>query len=135
MFLDRTKHHNQIDYIMVQRRFQSSVYITKTRRFPGAGISSYHNLVMMTFCLWLKKMHKQGPIRIKFDLEELKDPDIAQSFQATKGGKFAPLILRDTEDSDTLIYRFNTTTEAATKILGKHQKAKTSLICVTSTGS
>ena len=48
--------HNQIDYIMVKRRFQSSVNIAKTRRFPGADIGSDHELVMMTFRLHLQSM-------------------------------------------------------------------------------
>ena len=53
------EHHNQIDYIMVKRRFQSSVKIGKTRTFPGADIGSDHDLVMMTFCLHLKRVKKQ----------------------------------------------------------------------------
>ena len=44
-------YHNQIDYIMVKRRFQSSVNIAKTRSFPGADVGSDHELVMMTFSL------------------------------------------------------------------------------------
>ena len=45
------KTHNQIDYIMVKKRFSSSVNIAKTRSFPGADIGSDHELVMMTFKL------------------------------------------------------------------------------------
>ena len=52
------KHHNQIDYIMIKRRFQTSVNIAKTRSFPGADIGSDHDLVMMTFKLHLKKVSK-----------------------------------------------------------------------------
>ena len=63
---------HQIDYIMVKRRFQSSVNIAKTRSFPGADIGSDHNLVMMAFSLRLKKCRKQDNIRIKFNLERLK---------------------------------------------------------------
>ena len=48
------KHHNQIDYIMIKRRFQTSVNIAKTRSFPGADIGSDHDLVMMTFKFHLK---------------------------------------------------------------------------------
>ena len=54
------KHHNQIDYIMVMRRFQTSINIAKTRSFPGADIGSDHDFVMMTFKLHLKKVSKQG---------------------------------------------------------------------------
>ena len=46
-------YHNQIDYIMVKRRFQSSVNIAKTRSFPGADIGSDLELVIMTFRLRL----------------------------------------------------------------------------------
>ena len=42
---------NQIDYIMVKRRFQSSVNIAKTKSSPGADTGSGHELVMMTFGL------------------------------------------------------------------------------------
>ena len=43
------KHHNQIDYILVKKRFRSGVNIHRTRSFPGADIGSDHDLVMMTF--------------------------------------------------------------------------------------
>ena len=43
------KHYNQIDYILVKKRFRSGVYIHRTRSFPGAHIGSDHDLVMMTF--------------------------------------------------------------------------------------
>ena len=121
------KHHSQIDYIMVKRRFQSSVNIARTRSFPGADIGSDHDLVMMTFRLRLTKTKKQGPTRIKFDLEKLKDPEISEAFQAMIGGKFAPLTALDQDNinMDTWIDTFNTAvTETASEILGKHQPAK-----------
>ena len=48
-------YHNQIDYIMVRRRFMTSVNTTKTRSFQGADIGSDHDLVMMSFRLHLKR--------------------------------------------------------------------------------
>ena len=65
---------------MVKRRFQSSVNIAKTSSFPGADIGSDHELVMMTFRLRLQKVENQGNIRIRFNLEKLKDPNIAENF-------------------------------------------------------
>ena len=121
------EHHSQIDYIMVKRRFQSSVNITRTRSFPGADIGSDHELVMMTFRLHLRKVKKQGQTRIKFDLEKLKDPEIVDAFQAMIGGKFAPLTILDADetDMDTLISTFNTAvTETASEILGKQRIIK-----------
>ena len=49
------KHNNQIDYILVKKRFRSGVNIHRTRSFPGADIGSDHDLVMMTFRVRLKK--------------------------------------------------------------------------------
>ena len=82
-------YHNQI-YIMVKQRFRSSVNIAKTRSFPAADIGSDHELVMMTFRLRLQTVAKQSNIRIRFNLEKLRYPNIAELFRATIGGKFAP---------------------------------------------
>ena len=121
------KHHNQIDYIMIKRRFQTSVNIAKTRSFPGADIGSDHDLVMMTFKLHLKKVSKQGHSRIRFDLEKLKDPEVAETFKAMIRGKFAPLTLLDADDvnMDDLINKFNVAvTETANETLGKNTHHK-----------
>ena len=121
------KHHNQIDYIMIKTRFRSSINVAKTRSFPGADIGSDHDLVMMTFRLHLKRIQKKGYTRIKFDLEKLKDPKVAEAFQAKIGGKFAVLNILNSDftDMDTLIDNFNTVvTDTAQEILGKHRPAK-----------
>ena len=120
------KHHNQIDYIVIKRRFQTSVNIAK-RSFPGVDIGSDHDLVMMTFKLHLKKVSKQGHSRIRFDLEKLKDPEVAEAFKAMIGGKFAPLTLLDADDvsMDDLINKFNVAvTETANETLGKYRHHK-----------
>ena len=53
--------HNQIDYILVRKRFQSGVKSARTQSFPEADTGSDHDLLMMT-CLHLKnqqaKTHK-----------------------------------------------------------------------------
>ena len=121
------EHRSQIDYIMMKRRFRSGVNIASTRSFPGADIGSDHELVMMTFKLHLKKIKKQGRTRLKFNLERLKDPEIADAFQASIGGKFAPLTILDADDTDidTLMETFNTVvTDTATEILGKQRIVK-----------
>ena len=67
------KHHNQIDYILVKKRFRSGVNIHRTRSFPGADIGSDHDLVMMTFQVRLKEARKPNQPRLRFDLEKLRD--------------------------------------------------------------
>ena len=89
-------------------------------------IWTYSYLVMMTFQVRLKTRKPNQP-RLRFDLEKLRDPDVACTFQATIGGKFAPLIgLRDEDmDMDTMITTYNTAvTDAASEILGKERRRK-----------
>ena len=53
------KHHNQIDYILVKKRFRSGVNIRKTRSFPEADIGSDHDQMIMT--LLGKERHRKNP--------------------------------------------------------------------------
>ena len=113
----------------MKKRFRSGVNIHRTRSFPGADIGSDNDLVMMTFRVRLKKARKPNQPRLRFDLEKLRDPDVACTFQATIGGKLvgAPLIgLSDGDmDIDTMITIYNTAvTEAASEILGKERRRK-----------
>ena len=65
--------------------------------------------------------------RLRFDLEKLRDPDVTYTFQATIGGKFAPLIGLWDEDMDinTMITTYNTAvTDAAGDLLGKERRRK-----------
>ena len=124
--LDR-KHHNQIDNILVKKRFRSGVDIHRTRSFPGADIGSEHDLVMMTFRVRLKKARKPNQPRPRFDLEKLRDPDMACTFQAMIYVKFAPLIgLSDEDmDMDIMITTYNTAViDVASEILGKERRRK-----------
>ena len=73
------------------------------------------------------KDENQGNIRIRFNLEKLKDPNAAEIFRATIGGKFAPLLALENQDTeiDALINSFNTAViETANNIIGKHRPAK-----------
>ena len=99
----------------MKKRFRSGVNIHRTRSFPGADIGSDHDLVMMTFQVRLKMARKRNQPRLRFDLEKLRNPDVACTFQATTGGRFAPLIgLSDEDmDMDTMITTYNTAVTAA----------------------
>ena len=82
---------------------------------------------MMTFQVRLKMARKPNQPRLRFDHEKLRNPDVACTFQATIGGKFAPLIgLSDKDmDMDTMITTYNTAvTDAASEILGKERRRK-----------
>ena len=121
------EHYNQIDYIMVKKRFRSSVNIAKTRNFPGADIGSDHELVMMTFKLHLKRVKQQEQTRVKFYLDKLKDPKVAEEFRAMIGGKFAALTILDVHDTDMdmFINKFNkAVTDTAKETLGSYRPIK-----------
>ena len=55
---------------------------------------------MMTFRLCIQRMKNQGNRKIRFSLEKLNDPNIAENFQATIGGKFAPLLALQNQDTE-----------------------------------
>ena len=124
------QHHNQIDYILVRKRFRSEVNSARTRSFPGADIGSDHDLLIVTFHLRLKRISKPIHTRLKFDVEKLKDPNVLETFQVMIGGKFAPLTIMSNQDTDrdSMITTFNTAvTETASEILGKHRQKKKTL--------
>ena len=84
-------------------------------------------MLMMTFHFRLKKINKPKHTRLQFDLEQLKDPDVLETFQAMIGGKFAPLTIMNNEgaDMDSMITTFNKAMiETASEILGKHRQKK-----------
>ena len=114
------KHHNQIDYTLVWKQFQSGVNGHRTRCFLGADVGSDHDLVMMAFRVRLKKTIKPTQSRLRFDLKELRNADLAGTFQAKMRGKFEPLInLRD-DDIDSTITTYNTAmTDTTSEILAK----------------
>ena len=96
----RQETYNQTYYILVRKQFQSGVNVYRTRSFPGADIGSDYDSVMMTFLFCLKKTKKPTQSRLRFDLEKIRNTDVAGTFRATTGGKFAPLINLRADDTD-----------------------------------
>ena len=99
----------------------------KHELFPGSGIGSDQDLLMITFHLRLERISKPKHTRLKFGVKKLKDPNVLETFQAMTSGKFAPLTIMNNEgtDMDSMITTFNTAvTETATEILGKHCQKK-----------
>ena len=79
----------------------------------------------MTFRVRLKKTKKPNQSRLRFDLDNLRNPDVAGTFQITIGGKIAPLNnLRD-DDIDSMITTYNAAvTDTISEILGKERRRK-----------
>ena len=120
-------HHNQTDYILEKKRFRSGIKTARTRTFPGADVRSHHDMVMMTFQTRLKNSRKPTQPRIRFDLEKLNDPTVMSAFQATIGGRFAPLATLVDEDAvlDSVATHFNkSVTDTTAKRLGKQRRKR-----------
>ena len=64
---------NQIDYIMIRKRYRNSIKSAKT--YPGADIASDHNPVVATFRLTLKRI-KQTHKDNKMNILKLKNQEI-----------------------------------------------------------
>ena len=83
--------------------------------------------MMMTFQVHLKKVRKPNQPRLRFDLEKLRDQDVACTSQATICGKFTPLIgLRDEDmDMNTMITTYNiAVTDLPVRYLGTNVTGK-----------
>ena len=120
-------HHNQIDYILVKKRFRSGIKTARTRTFPGADVGSDHDMMMMTFQTRLKNSRQTTQPRIRFDLEKLNDPTVMSAFQATIGGRFAPLATLVDEDADLdhMVTHLNkAVTDIAAELLGKQRRKR-----------
>ncbi|XP_030751542.1 uncharacterized protein LOC115879046 [Sitophilus oryzae] len=61
---------NQIDFIIINKRYQNSVKSVKT--YPGADILSDHNLLLSKIKIRLKKTRKRNPQK-RLDTQRLKD--------------------------------------------------------------
>ena len=117
-------HHNQIEYLLVKKWFRSGIKTARTRTSPGADVGSNHDMVMLTFQTRLKNLKKPTQPRIGFDLEKLNNPTIMSVFQATIGGRFAPLAMLVDEDADldSMVTHFSkTVTDTAAELLGKQR--------------
>ena len=79
---------------------------------------------MMTFKVKLRASKKARTSGTRFDLEKLKDPEVAEAFRGELAGKFAPLLLLE-HDSQVLSNEFTDIMEkTAEEKLGKARKIK-----------
>ena len=108
-------------------RFRSGIKTARTRTFPGADVGSDRDMVMMTFQTRLKNSKKPTKSRIRFDIEKLNDPTVMNAFQATIGGRFAPLatLVNEDADLDCMVTHFNkAVTDKAAELLGKQRRKR-----------
>ena len=118
--------HNQIDFIVTPQRFKSSINKANTRSFPGADTGSDHDLMLTTIQLKLITKRLTKSPRIRFDLEKLKDPKMAEVFQAEIGEMFTALCVLES-DVDTLVNSLkDRLLSTAEEVLGRRRKKRRS---------
>ncbi|XP_060069052.1 craniofacial development protein 2-like [Ylistrum balloti] len=119
---------NQIDHVLVNRRFRNSV--KDTRVFRSADIGSDHLLVCTTVKLRLRKQCKEKRCeRVKYDIEKLKDADTVRRFNIAVRNRFQVLDNEEFDrEEDEVERKFRviqkTYTETAKEILGRPRKKK-----------
>ena len=91
-----------------------------TRTFPRADVGSDHHLVMIAIKVKLLKKCREKVVCIKYDVEKLKDPNIADQFKAQIGGKFAPLLLLLDVNEQTDPFK-EVMNQAAATVIGKNK--------------
>ena len=106
---------NQIDYILCNQRWRSSIQSAKTR--PGADYGSDHELLIATFRLKLKKVGKTTrPFR--YDLNQ-----IPYDYTVEVTNRFKGLDLIDRVHEDLLKEVCDTVQEAVIKTISRKRNA------------
>ena len=120
---------NQIDHVLINKRFRNSV--NDTRVYRAADIGSDHYLVCTTIKLRLKTQTKgKKNNRVKYDTAKLKEKDILKTFTIRLRNRYqvleeeAPEVEEDEEverDSKMIEEAY---IEVAEAVLGKPRKKK-----------
>jgi len=117
------KIHNQIDHVLIDRRWQTSVL--DVRNFRGADFDTDHCLVIANVRerLAVVKQAAQRFDRQRFNLRKLNEPEVRQQYQIEITNRFAVLEnLTDDEDVDRTWENIKENIETSAKErLGLHE--------------
>ena len=111
---------NQIDYLICQQRWESSVKNAKT--LPGADCASDHNLLMMKVKIKMKRIAKP-PLTRKFDLEKIQT---CNDFSLELKNRFQGLEIDDNSSEEFWSQVKSTVLSVAEEKLPKLDKKKIS---------
>lgn len=87
-----------LDYILISRRFRSSLKDVRAMRGPDCG--SDHYLVRAKVQLRLRRAVRKAPPKTKMDWARLRNPKLRQEFQIALSNKFATLAQLDDVDAE-----------------------------------
>ena len=108
---------NQIDYILVDKRFRNGVRNSKDR--PGADCGSDHNPVVAHLRIKLQQNKKTSKRNSRWNTEVLKDTSVRLQFQRISDEKMANI---DNQNTINLLWSDIKTciTDTATEVCGTH---------------
>jgi len=121
---------NQIDHVLVNKKFRTSV--KDTRVFRSADVGSDHHLIKTHIKVKLKRAPRREERRTRYDVEKLKDAKVKKEFCLKLSNRFAILEVEPTEEVEgsSVLEQMNCNlekayNEAAKEILGnKRSKIK-----------
>ena len=115
-------HKNCIDYVLIKRRWRSSVIGTKVMR--GADFNTSHELLLSNIRVRFKTAVSEAKNQIRYNTEKLKEENTREEFRIRIGGRFEPLL----QEVDNLEELWTTGKEAikeeAMAVLGQRRVAK-----------
>ena len=113
---------NQIDYVLVDKRFRQGVRNSKS--MPGADCGSDHNPVIATIKIKLRKMRRTKPTT-KWNLDKLKNPQNRCEYQNKLNKQLKDRNIRDINEIDQVWDTLKECIEEiAEEICGKEQHKK-----------
>ena len=115
-------HKNCIDYILINKRWKTSVMGTRVMR--GADFGTSHELLLSNIRIRFRTENGGQQRLVRYDLDKLKREDIRTTFQARIGGRFEPLIGYDGETEEKWCIGRDAIREEAENILGRRRTAK-----------
>lgn len=116
--------HNQIGYIIVNRKWSTSVI--NSRAFPSADVGLDHQLVMTNFRLKLKKRDERVNVK-RFDVKKLRNTDIARQYRIQLQNRLIEKNLKSTDDVESTWIKVKATfNDTSREVLGfvKGQRRK-----------
>ena len=85
--------HNQIDHVIISRRWRSSLQDVRVKR--GADVGSDHHLLMAKVKVRMAKLVKAKSGRARYNINRFKERDVRDSFQLKLSNRFQPLFIED----------------------------------------
>ena len=117
------RYKNQIDYILIKKRWLRCV--TNSRAYPGPDCGTDHNLVGATIRLRIKKQGLRS-IGMKINLSALDDPLLREAYNVEVNNRFEELRLLEEERPPEHLYPEVKVTvkDAAERVLGRAPRRK-----------